>query len=58
VSLIANELNATFERNATSGTQRSNSTVFASRALIALTSPVYAFPSNVLAAQSTLPVAG
>src|SRR3954453_748538 len=41
VSLIANELNAIFERNATSGAQRSKRTVFASTAVSFLNVPVY-----------------
>ncbi len=41
VSLIANELNAIFERKATSGLHRSKTTVFASTAVIFLKLPVY-----------------
>ena len=52
-SLIANELNAIFDRNATSEPQRSKTTVRASGALIFLNSPAYgAVP------QGASPVAG
>ena len=41
MSLIANELKAIFDRKATSGLQRSKTTVFASTAVIFLKLPVY-----------------
>ena len=61
VSLIANELNAIFERNATSGLHRSKTTVFASTAVIFLKLPWYlsCFASGAAACpQGASPVSG
>src|SRR5260221_12658833 len=41
LSLMANELNAILDRNATSGLHKSNTTVLASTAVIFLNSPPY-----------------